>query len=388
MRWHNEERDSRGNQGSQVSRREFLRRSTAAAAAAALGSAAVLPLAAAESPLTVNGLPASILGRTGLKVTKISLGGAIATDPRLLLHLIDQGINLVHTAPNYENGRSIEAFGKAFKVKGYRNKVVLALKETPDKIDACLKALNTDHVDIVVPPLTSLEEISNPSIPESFRKAKEAGKIRFLGWAGHANTTEMFEKAIALGWFDVTLMSYANIKDPAFLATARKANQAGIGIFTMKGLPKRNADGSDPELAGTVATLCKAMLEEQYAHSVLASMSTFQSVDFFRGLMEKNFGLRNRVLEDRYWAMQTGQYCAMCGSCEKVCPEARQYVRAIRYRMYEQDYGLKEYARAQYAALGEAARNPDPAKVARCESVCKRSLPIGRMLEEARVRLS
>jgi predicted aldo/keto reductase-like oxidoreductase len=371
----------------QVTRRDFIRRSTVAAAAVALGGA-TLPLAAVENAVTVNGLPASILGRTGLKVTKISLGGAIITDPRLLQHVIDQGINFVHTASNYENGRSIETFGKVFKIKGYREKVVLALKDPPDKIDECLKMMNTDHVDIVVPPLTSIEEISDPRLPDVFRKAKEAGKIRYLGWAGHANTTEMFEKGMEVGWFDATLMAYSNIKDPKFLAAARKANKAGIGIFTMKGLPKRNADGTDPELAGTVATLCKAMLEEQYAHSVLASMSTFQSVEFFRGLMEKNFGQRNMELEERYWAMQTGSYCAMCGACEKVCPEARDYVRAVRYRMYYRDYGLKEYARMKYASLNGAACRADSHKVALCESVCPRRLPLARMLADAETILS
>ena len=135
-----------------LTRREFLKRSGAAAAVAALGGA--LPLAAQEATASVNGLPASVLGRTGLKVTKVALGGVLITEPGILLHAIQEGFNFIHTSPEYQNGRSMEAFGRALKVKGVREKVVLALKERPEKLDECLRVLNTDHVDILVPPLT------------------------------------------------------------------------------------------------------------------------------------------------------------------------------------------------------------------------------------------
>ena len=217
---------------------------------------------------------------------------------------------------------------------------------------------------------------------------KKAGKARFLGWAGHSNTTEIFDKGREVGWFDVTLMAYANIKSPDFLAAAKRANEAGIGIFTMKGQPKRNIDGSDPETAATASSLCTAMLQEQFAHSVLSSMGSFQSIAFYKDFLQTKLGFRDPDLERRYWACQEGAYCAMCGACEKVCPEARTYTRAIRYRMYYRDYGLKEYARARYASLGLNGGGFDKHAVKLCESVCSRRLPLGEMLEDARSILS
>ncbi|MFH1070462.1 MAG: aldo/keto reductase, partial [Candidatus Glassbacteria bacterium] len=135
-----------------LSRREFIRTAAAAAALPAVGAS----LVRAAQDVTINGLPASVLGRTGLKVTRISLGGVLVTEPSLLVKVIDQGINFIHTAPGYTNGRSLEAFGKAFRDKGLRQKVVLAIKERPEAIDSCLKTLGTDYIDILVPPLTSL----------------------------------------------------------------------------------------------------------------------------------------------------------------------------------------------------------------------------------------
>ena len=238
-----------------------------------------------------------MLGRTGLEVTKISFGGVLAIDPALVVRVVDAGINLIHTSPGYQNGRSMEAFGKALKRNGLRQKVVLALKERPENIDRCLKVLNTDYVDILVPPLNSLKDISDTAIPEEFEKVKKAGKAGFMGWAGHNNTTEIFRKGTEVGWFDVTLMSYANINDPSFLKAAREANQAGMGIFTMKGLPKRNAAGATEEEAATFTSLCSSMVNRQYAHSVLASFGSYQSIDFFRNMLETKLSFHDPALE-------------------------------------------------------------------------------------------
>ena len=108
---------------------------------------------------------------------------------------------------------------------------------------------------------------------------------------GHKNTTEVFRKGTELGYFDVTLMGYANINNPEFLQAAKDANEAGIGIFTMKGLPKRfSAELSDEDKA-TITSLCGSMLGRQYAHSVCASMSNFQAIEFLYRHAENQAGL-------------------------------------------------------------------------------------------------
>jgi predicted aldo/keto reductase-like oxidoreductase len=343
---------------------------------------------AAAEPLTVNGLPAAALGRTGLKVTKISFGGVLATEPPLLLRVIDQGINFIHTSPGYQNGRSIRTFGEVLQKSSQRDKVVLALKATPDELDNCLRQLKTDYVDILVPPLTSMGAIADPRLPESFQKVKQAGKAGFLGWAGHSNTTEIFNRGRELGYFDVTLMSYANISDPSFLEAAKAAAEAGMGIFTMKGLPKRNATGATPAEAATFSSLCSSMVNRQHAHSVLASMGSFQSVDFYRGILENKLTDYNRTLEERYLADQMGNYCAMCGTCEGTCPEAADVPRILRYRMYRIDYGLADYAQTKYARLGNRPAALSGKMLEVCEGVCPRKLPIRRMLAEAEVLLA
>ncbi len=369
-----------------ISRREFFAASATAAAGIAAVGAGFGNAMAAEEEVTVNGLPAAVFGDTGLKVTRISFGGLLITEPPVLLRAIDQGINFVHTSPGYQNGRSIEAFGKAMKT--HRSKVVLALKTRPDDLDRWLKVLNTDYVDMLVPPLHSLKAIADPTIPEAFEKAKAAGKVGHMGFSCHKDMTNVLNKARELGYYEVSLMSYADAANPEFLAAVKEAVDAGMGIMTMKGLPKREAENNTPEERARITSRCTSMVGPEHAHTVLASMNSFQTVDFYREMLETKIGYIDNALERRYWADQNGNYCSMCDKCTGTCPSGVEVRRIMRYRMYETDYGLTDYARAKYAALDPDCNGASCDQCGLCETTCKRSLPIRAMLGEAHAMLA
>jgi len=379
------------NQSSELSRRDFLKRTSLAA----VGMVAFNSLGhGAESPsrLTVNGLPATVLGRTGLKVTRITMGGILASEPPLVIRAIEKGFNLVHTATGYMNGRSIETIGKVMKT--HRNKVVLALKvqvneqdNIPGMLDRALKILNTDHVDILVPEIDKLEVMTSPKIPEAFQKVKEAGKARFLGFSCHA-TIPTLEAARKSGWYDCTLMSYSRADDPKFLAAIKRAHDAGMGILAMKGLPKAISRSKGTADVNTTASLCHAMLTKKYAHTVLATMGSYQIIDMYHDILQNKLAFYDPALEERYWASQVGSYCGMCGNCLEACPVGVDIPRIIRYRMYHKDYGLTEYARSCYAALTEEQRYTACIDCGECESVCARRLPLRRMMAEAHTELA
>ena len=113
------------------------------------------------------------LGRTGLEVSPIAIGGAAFTyvhratnwDPmsedgrRIVISTInaalDRGINYVDTAPAYGNGYSETLVGEVMKTR--RDDCVLASKVwyeldhqgVIDSVHASLKRLQTDHIDIL-----------------------------------------------------------------------------------------------------------------------------------------------------------------------------------------------------------------------------------------------
>src|SRR5947209_1330966 len=116
-----------------VSRRDFLRRTGASAVGAVAGglSAAVglaaVTSAPAESAVSVGGLRLRRLGRTGLVVSEVALGGGSLNEGRLdlLRAALDAGINLWDTAPGYGEGASEEAIGRLLTTRGGRDRVIL-----------------------------------------------------------------------------------------------------------------------------------------------------------------------------------------------------------------------------------------------------------------------
>ena len=112
------------------------------------------------------------LGRTGLNVSAMSIGSAAvgqqygpvaaATAARTLHAAIDAGVNLVDTAAYYGVGLAEQILGDALQ-GGWREKVILCTKAcrldaavfdfTPEgtrrSVEASLKRLKTDHVDVL-----------------------------------------------------------------------------------------------------------------------------------------------------------------------------------------------------------------------------------------------
>ena len=63
------------------------------------------------------------LGKTGLKVTVVSMGVMNCSDPAVLLRAFDLGINFYDTADCYMHGHNEEMVGKAFE--GKRQKIFI-----------------------------------------------------------------------------------------------------------------------------------------------------------------------------------------------------------------------------------------------------------------------
>ncbi len=284
--------------GVSTGRREFIKRASSLLAGAVItrdlgNSSSLIPgtdntLSSAppqqpQAPLTVNGLPASRLGKTDIDVTKISFGGMLTSEPNILLHALDQGLNFIHTSPGYQNGASLDSFGKV--LKEHRNRVIVAIKERPEFLDRVLPVLNTDYVDIVMPSIQSTAALGDQRLIEDFQQAKQSGKCRYLGFACHSNMTRVLEKAAAMDIFDVVLISYMNTDDPWFFRSLRLARAAGMGIIAMKGLPVSIGNSLGGDNFSLINTHCSYMLNRWYADSVMASMGSYKDVDAFNKIL-------------------------------------------------------------------------------------------------------
>jgi predicted aldo/keto reductase-like oxidoreductase len=242
----------RPSQNANPNRREFIQAGGAGLAAAAL--AAVNPARGQNAA----GIPVRPLGRTGESVTMIGLGGFHSSvhpnegdSVRLIQRAVDEGITFLDNAWDYHNGAAEERMGKAIAQGNRRDKVFLmtkccgrTAKDAQSNLEDSLRRLRTDHLD-----LWQFHEIVYDNDPdwifakegaiEYALKAKEQGKIRFLGFTGHKDPAihlKMLDKPYP--WATVQLP--LNVMDSQYRsfqhAVLPVLNQRGIAPIAMKSL--------------------------------------------------------------------------------------------------------------------------------------------------------
>jgi aryl-alcohol dehydrogenase-like predicted oxidoreductase len=204
-------------------------------------------------PVPSRSFPKRQLGKTGEKLSIIALGGIVVTDtePKFAANIVaeafDRGINYFDVAPSYGNAQ--ERLGPA--LEPYRKRSFLACKTlerskdgAAKELEESLRLLRTDHVDLyqfhAVTTKDDVEKIFGPSgAMETFQAARQAGKIRFMGFSAHSveNALAMLDHYnfdTILFPINFVLFSQANF-GPQVLARAR---EKGMGILALKGMAK------------------------------------------------------------------------------------------------------------------------------------------------------
>jgi aryl-alcohol dehydrogenase-like predicted oxidoreductase len=217
-------------------------------------------------------IPKRRLGRTGVEVSVLGLGGegVLRTFGRaaeavpLIRRAIELGITYCDCAKAYAG--SEDYYGEVFRDSpGLREKVFLCSKSAERArgaaerdLEDTLRRMRTDRLDLWqvhdVRTQADLDEIFRPGgAIEAFEAAKRAGKVRFVGVTGHHDPA-ILTKAIELYPFDTVLLpvNAAEPHDRSFLdETLPIAVSEGLGIIGMKVLRGFVAEGRrrGPDLA-------------------------------------------------------------------------------------------------------------------------------------------
>jgi aryl-alcohol dehydrogenase-like predicted oxidoreductase len=197
-------------------------------------------------------IPLRVLGKTGVKITCIGLGGegVLRTFNRereaytLINKAIDLGINYFESARAYAGSESY--YGKSLKER--RNGIFLTSKShARDRKGALahlketLRLMNTDHLDLwQVHDMRTEDDIHEVFGPggaiEAFLHARDRGMTRFIGVTGH-HDPEILKKCIELADFDTVLMPVnpAEAHYKSFIETVFPvAEKKRMGIVAMK----------------------------------------------------------------------------------------------------------------------------------------------------------
>jgi aryl-alcohol dehydrogenase-like predicted oxidoreductase len=203
-------------------------------------------------------IPLRNFGKTGVQISALGLGGhhlGVAKDEKTAIDIVhralDGGITFYDNAWEYCRGKTESWLGLG--LKGRRDKVFLMTKVCTHGRDASLalqmleqslRRLQTDHLDV-----WQIHEVIyhndaeliylHDGVLEAPTKAKQQGKVRFVGFDGHKHPAihlEMLNRGYA---FD-TIQMPLNPLDPNFRSFERDvlpaANERGIAVLGMKSM--------------------------------------------------------------------------------------------------------------------------------------------------------
>ena len=207
-------------------------------------------------------MPIRTLGRTGVEVSLIGLGGwhlgFKSIDEELSIRMIrtaiDNGINFMDNCWDYNEGASEIRMGKALK-NDYRERAFVMTKidgrtkqDAAKQLDESLQRLQLDHIDLVQhheilryedPYRIFDEKGANAALIE----ARDAGKIRFIGFTGHKDPRihlHMLEVAKENGFEFDTVQMPLNVMDAHYRSFEKmvlpELLKQNIGVLAMKTL--------------------------------------------------------------------------------------------------------------------------------------------------------
>jgi aryl-alcohol dehydrogenase-like predicted oxidoreductase len=191
--------------------------------------------------------------KDGVKLSVVGFGGIVvcgmeqAAADRIVAESFDRGVNYFDVAPSYFDGEAERKLGPA--LEPYRKRAFLACKTTVrdaagarKELEQSLERLRTDHFDLyqfhAVSSLDDVDRIVGPGgAGETFLKAREEGKVRFLGASVHnaeAAISLMDRFKLDSVLFPVNFVLYQEGKfGPQILEHAKKKGVARLALKTL-----------------------------------------------------------------------------------------------------------------------------------------------------------
>jgi len=342
------------------------------------------------------------LGRTGLKVTAVSMGVMNADNPDVVRAALDAGIILLDTAHGYQRGRNEEMIGQVIKGRP-RDSFLISTKINPptrdrktgdflpetssqqflDMLDLSLQRLGLDYVDILcLHNTTKAQHVLNEVVLEALEKARKEGKTRFIGASTHAGQPEVIKGMLQARVYDVVIagFNFRQENREEVRQALREAAAAGLGVIAMKTQAGVYWDKEKTEKINMKAAL-KWVLNEPAVHTAIPGFTTFEQLEEDLSVMA-DLTLTAEELKDlRLGEIHSdGMYCQGCLSCLETCPEELPIPDLMRAYMYAYGYDNVERARELLSSLdlpSTLCRNCE-----RCQVRCRLNLNVRERLVE------
>jgi len=327
----------------------------------------------------------TILGKTGLNVSVVGLGGIpvqrtdIEGTKKLIDACIDKGINFIDTARGYTVSESY--LGEALK-EGKREKFIIATKSMSRSYEAMAKDieislnnLQTDYIDLYQIHNIKTDEDFNLCFSEkgayqALLDAKKEGKIGHIGATCHAK--ESFERLIREYENEIeTIMFPFSIVESQGMDLMAECSKKNIAFIAMKPMAGGNLDD------GTLAL--KYILNNKDCTIVIPGMADIEEVEENANAVDAGALTQEDEQKIEKIRKELGNnFCRRCGYCAP-CPQGINISSNFLFVNYLRHYGLAEWAKERYFSMAKTAK--DCVQCGLCETRCPYELPIREMLK-------
>ncbi len=324
-----------------------------------------------------------ILGKTGLKISRLGFGGIpiqkidAEGTKKLIGELVREGVNYIDTARGYTV--SEEYLGYA--LEGVRDKFVLATKSmarTKDAmakdIDISLNNLRTNYIDLYQvhnPNAKDLESVMAPGgALEALFEAKAAGKIGHIGITLHS--VELFAQAVELPWVETIMFPY-NIVETQGEELIAKCAEKNIGFICMKPLAGGAIEDATLALRFVVSNPAVTVVIPGMADLSEIAQNVSAASDTSPLSAEEQEKIA-KIKDD----LGTN-FCRRCNYCAP-CSVGINIPGVFLFEGYYSRYDLKDWAMSRYSTLPKTAS--DCIECGACEERCPYDLPIRQMLKK------
>lgn len=325
-----------------------------------------------------------ILGKTGLKVSRMGFGGIpiqridAEGTKKVIRYLMERGVNYIDTARGYTV--SEEYLGEA--LEGVRDQFILATKSmarTKDAmaadIDTSLKNLRTDYIDLyqihnATP--SDLEKVTAPGgALEALLEARTQGKIGHIGLTAHS--AETFRLALECDWVETMMFPY-NIVENQGAEMIRACKEKNIGFIDMKPL----AGGAIEDAVLALRYVCANESVDLTIPGMAELCEAEQNIEAVSNTEPLSAREEQAIAEVRR-TLGTN-FCRRCNYCAP-CTAGISIPSVFLFEGYLSRYGLQDWAHQRYATLKNTASQCIGCGV--CEDRCPYHLPIREMMKSA-----
>jgi predicted aldo/keto reductase-like oxidoreductase len=394
------------NEREELNRRDFLKKSVvrtglAAITGSLLGSTVLR--ATADEPAAPPAPPAAEempkvkhrrLGRTNIEISELAAPGDTLHDFVMFMLAVNAGVNYYHKAEGtFSNPRNREVPLKD-REKFYLDVVIDNLEENAayEEFESKRKRIGSEYVDF-------FKVHSTWKTPEDFQtqrgvlaaydRLKKEKKVRWLALSKHnPNTTEVLTAALETGMFDAIQPAVSHIGE--FEKILKLAQSKGTGVICMK--TNAIAAGRKPELSKFGDPNKPYQTYYRYLLSldgVTGIVSNFKNFDQMRENLSSSGAPRMEKSEidaisyALLNAPRNYRDCITCGHCRANCPDGLAVDDVMRFRMYAEDYGDRDIARAHYEKLPANWKATLASGKGVTDATCPYGLPLAAELKQA-----